>query len=913
LHVGYGFRPLRGGGLIEYVEDLISAQVARGHQVAYFCSGRYFGSGTKPRLKSWHRRGVRIYEVVNSAVLHGGDRGTLAPESDTSDPPTEGFFRDVLSAVQPDLVHIQELAGLPSSLIEIAKLAGFPVVMTLQDYYLLCPTLKLYDAARCLCLKKEVGDSCVECCRNAHHNRDVLVENTKAFQREQLKSILPGQVRAVLRWANRVIGSSARSRRPQAAIRPATVPVAARLNQGLAVPFQRRRNTNVAHLNQVDALLAQSHRVEEIYRHLGVDARRIRTMQLTLEHIEHIKPRDMRKLDYPVHFATMNGCISTQKGAHVILGALRILREKGFGDRFRLLVWGGLLEGIREELLSHPNVTYNGWYNVDHLNSLLEGVHVGIMPSTWEEAYGFVGVEFLAKGVPVIGNALGGIVDYTKPDVTGWLNQTNSAEGLAEIMSNLISNPGQIEILNRSILANYAHIIKPMAQHADELDLVYRVLSGARQATPVGGNSVVRRETNSVARSPGCDGPYLGVTKLRILSLSSVYPSPWEPMRGIFVRARLQSMAKDAQLKVMAPIARLDWAHGRTGLFAARKIPTRQWDGGMEVLHPVWVYPPGGTWLNSFALAIQLLRPIGRLHKEFPFEVIDAHFGFPEGIAAGLLAAAFRCPFTITLRGSETVHAEKPLVRFWMGWALRRAGRVIAVSRRLADWATSLGAKPDKVRTVPNGVDAEIFFPRGRLACRERHGLLPRDRVILAAGHLIQLKRQHSIVQAMKALEERGLTAILLLAGPDGSDAAYTRRLRELATNLGLEQRVRFLGQVSPATLAELMSAADLLCHPSCREGWPNVVHEAMACGAPVVATDVGAIPEMLPSPEYGIVITVDDQDALVSALELALQKQWNRAAISAWAQSRSWEKVAHEVIEEMAQMMMTGNTSPVG
>jgi teichuronic acid biosynthesis glycosyltransferase TuaC len=392
--------------------------------------------------------------------------------------------------------------------------------------------------------------------------------------------------------------------------------------------------------------------------------------------------------------------------------------------------------------------------------------------------------------------------------------------------------------------------------------------------------------------------------KLKILGLSSVYPNPKEPVRGVFVRARLQAMAEVADIKVIAPVALLDYANSETALFGSRGVPRKRWDGVIEVFHPRWVYPPGGLWLNAPCLAVQMLSPLLRLRKAFPFDLIDAHFGYPEGIAAWLLASACGCPFTVTLRGNETMHGEKPVVRRWLRWTLRRAALVITVSARLADFAAALGVRREKIAVVPNGVDASIFYPRDRAHYRRKHGISPSGKVILSAGYLIETKGHHHVVAALKALENRGIAAELLVAGTAGRGGRYEQEIKRLVSTLGLEQRVRFLGQVAPDALAEIMAAVDVLCLCSAREGWPNVVHEALACGTPVIATDVGGIRKLIASESYGHVIPINDQVALEDALYHTFQVTWDHASIAAWAQQRSWRTVAADVLAEFSRIV---------
>jgi teichuronic acid biosynthesis glycosyltransferase TuaC len=390
--------------------------------------------------------------------------------------------------------------------------------------------------------------------------------------------------------------------------------------------------------------------------------------------------------------------------------------------------------------------------------------------------------------------------------------------------------------------------------------------------------------------------------KLRILSLTTVYPTPQEPALGVFVRTRLQHMAVDADLKVMAPIPVFNYS--RRLLNLQRAVPVRRWDGAVEVICPRWIYPPGaGAW-NAPFLFFQVLAPIVWTRRRFPFQIIDAHFAHPEGVAAALVSLVLGRPFTITLRGSEQMHGHHWLRRQWMSWALQRAVRVIAVSERLRKFAISLGARPSRTVTIPNGIDTEVFHPQDRAACRAEYEVESDERVIVSAGHLIELKGHHRIVRALPGLVNAGMNVALLIAGGRGRAGDYETVLRRDVANLGLGNRVRFLGHLQPAALARLMSAADVFCLASSREGWPNVLHEALACGTPVVAADVGAVPEMIPSGALGIMVAPDDSRALETGLQKALAQPWDRAAIARWGQTRSWQQVAAEVLQEMGRAL---------
>jgi len=390
---------------------------------------------------------------------------------------------------------------------------------------------------------------------------------------------------------------------------------------------------------------------------------------------------------------------------------------------------------------------------------------------------------------------------------------------------------------------------------------------------------------------------------LRVLSLSCVYPNPSEPGLGLFVRSRLQHMAASADLRVIAPVAALDYAHLFSRTSKRSPIPNRRTDGPLEVFHPRWLYPPLGTLWNALCLFCRLAGPVRRLRREFPFQLIDAHFGFPEGVAAAFLARFLGSPFTVTLRGNEPMHARSRWRRSLMAWTLQRAACTITVSERLRQFAVSLGADPGRVHVIPNGIDAGVFFPRDRLECRRKHGIPPHGPVILSAGSLIERKGHHHLIGALRGLSSQGIQAHVMIAGGPGREGHYDLEIRRLLSDPALARRVRLLGWVPPQTMAELMSAADLLCLASTREGWPNVVAEALACGTPVVASDVGAVPDLISSPEHGFVVPPGDQPALERALARAVLKQWDRGLISQRAQARTWDQVAREVVNLMQQV----------
>jgi glycosyltransferase involved in cell wall biosynthesis len=386
---------------------------------------------------------------------------------------------------------------------------------------------------------------------------------------------------------------------------------------------------------------------------------------------------------------------------------------------------------------------------------------------------------------------------------------------------------------------------------------------------------------------------------LRILTLATVFPNSRNPEFGTFVRSRMRHVADLAEVKVIAPTPFLDYSHPRYDFFASRSLARRRQDGPLEVFQPRWWYPPLGTPLNVWCLYGRVRGLARRIRRTWPFDLIDAHFAYPDGVAAAHLAQTLDLPFMVTLRGNETMFGRNAGARRAMAWALGRAARVLSVSEDLRRFAISLGVDPARTRTVPNGIDPEQFCPRDRAVARARYGIDPEAPVILAVGSLVERKGHHRIVRALRQVRDRGIDARLVIAGGPGPEGRFEERIRETIAETGLQEQVRLLGHVSPRELPDLMSAADVFCLASDMEGWPNVVHEAQGCGAPVVATSVGGVPEMVSSEEYGFVVPPHDVDAMAAALGKALTRAWDRPAISAWGRSRSWRQVARDVVDE--------------
>ena len=379
--------------------------------------------------------------------------------------------------------------------------------------------------------------------------------------------------------------------------------------------------------------------------------------------------------------------------------------------------------------------------------------------------------------------------------------------------------------------------------------------------------------------------------RLRTLLFSTLYPSSVRPGHGIFVQTRLRELLASGALdcRVVAPVPWFPSAHARFGAYALHaRTPRRETLQGVEVLHPRYALAPKvGMTTAPLALALGALPALRALRAEgFDFDLIDAHYYYPDGVAAALLARWFGKPFVVTARGSDiNLIARYRAPRRMMQWAARRARGSIGVSRALVESMAQCGFEVEKLHVISNGVDLERFRPIPPAEARAGLGLTGRP-VLLSVGNLVALKGHDLTIAAFDGLLAEHPDAQLVLVGV----GAERSRLEGQVQALGLGARVRFAGAVPNDELRLWYSAADVSVLASSREGWPNVLLESMACGTPVVATRRGGSAEIVTGNAAGRLVEVRDAAHLGAAIETLLHALPERAGVRAHASGFGWQ-----------------------
>ncbi|HXX84098.1 MAG TPA: glycosyltransferase [Casimicrobiaceae bacterium] len=259
---------------------------------------------------------------------------------------------------------------------------------------------------------------------------------------------------------------------------------------------------------------------------------------------------------------------------------------------------------------------------------------------------------------------------------------------------------------------------------------------------------------------------------------------------------------------------------------------------------------------------------------------------------------------SVTLRGTEVPLARDPRRRARMIKAMEGATRTFAVSESLKRHAANLGVDTGKIRVVGNGVDTARFHRVDKPEARSKLGLPMDGPVLVSVGALVERKGFHRVIECLPNLRRRYPTLRYLVVGGPGPEGDWGARLHGLVIDLGLQECVSFLGTLPPEELKVPLSAADVFVLATRNEGWANVFLEAMACGLPVVTTDVGGNAEVVANPRLGILVAFGKADKLTQAIEEALTRDWDRDAIVAHAQANNWDRRIKLLTEQFTEIV---------
>jgi glycosyltransferase involved in cell wall biosynthesis len=388
---------------------------------------------------------------------------------------------------------------------------------------------------------------------------------------------------------------------------------------------------------------------------------------------------------------------------------------------------------------------------------------------------------------------------------------------------------------------------------------------------------------------------------VRLLTLTTLFPNSRQPRRGIFIANRLARLRTTGRVdcRVIAAIPSFPGAYRETA-----GVPESEQIHGLPVRHPRYLHVPGvGMRIQPDALARALLENL-RSHGDDAsrFDVVDAHYFYPDGVAAARVAAELGLPLVISARGSDiNLISETPFALRRMRDAADGAQALIAVSAALASRMASLGMPRERIHVLRNGVDSNLFVPVPQAEARARLGLREGARYVLGVGNLVAEKGFDLLVRAVAMLPDTRL--LLVGEGP------LRATLRALAQSVA-PGRIEFRGNMPQPELRVAYSAANVLGLPSLREGWPNVVLEAIACGLPVVAANVGGVSEILAHDAPGALVESREPQAWSRALATLIEASHRRENVRRYALRFGWDDVVAAQCALYERVAQTNHTA---
>lgn len=396
---------------------------------------------------------------------------------------------------------------------------------------------------------------------------------------------------------------------------------------------------------------------------------------------------------------------------------------------------------------------------------------------------------------------------------------------------------------------------------------------------------------------------------MRILALSYLYPNSIFPEYGIFVHNRLKAVAKYHEVIVINPISWFPFSHIFKRYRRFNNIPSQEFFDGIEVFHPrFFSVPRYFKFLDAFFYKISVIPIVENICEKSNFDIIDLHWTYPDLPTGYALKKRFKNKMIVTLRGKEAFYSTQGYIREKLiRNYLVKADAIVALSKELLEMATNKGYSGKHRKVILNGVDTSSFQYIDKIKSRKFLGLPLDKNIILTVGSLIFRKGFDRIIKALKEIIQTNPNAQLIIIGTEGPEGDWKKSLVQLINELILNKHVVFMGRIPNNELIYWYNASDLFCLASRGEGAPNVLIEALACGCPSVATDVGAAKEIITGDDMGIIVP-NSLDGIRYGLKKGILQRWNREKIAQSMNNFNWDWCAKKVISLYEDLLQKAN-----
>jgi glycosyltransferase involved in cell wall biosynthesis len=383
----------------------------------------------------------------------------------------------------------------------------------------------------------------------------------------------------------------------------------------------------------------------------------------------------------------------------------------------------------------------------------------------------------------------------------------------------------------------------------------------------------------------------MSANPFRLLSVCTNFPTLNCPTLGLFVKRRLDAIAKHISVRVLNPKPYFP-------LVRPKRMDEKLPGGDCSVdIQPMFYIPKVANHWNGFWLERCVSKWLSNMPaQDLRNSVLDAHFGYPEGVGCYRAARKHQLPLFITVRGLETELMAVPSIKRQMMEAYHYATGIIAVSEFLKEMLVANGVPSEKVTVIGNGVDSVVYSPGDKELSRRLIGIEPETRLIVAVGNVQRRKGYDVLIDALKAFRETKNLVCSIIGGVN--ELETLEQLKARVNEIGSQNQVRFLGQQTPDVVAEWLRAADVFVLPTRREGCCNAVLEALSSGTPVISTPAGDNTKFVEDYRNGFIVPFEDSASLASAITKSLDLAWDSKLISDSVREHTWDGAAGKVIE---------------
>lgn len=391
---------------------------------------------------------------------------------------------------------------------------------------------------------------------------------------------------------------------------------------------------------------------------------------------------------------------------------------------------------------------------------------------------------------------------------------------------------------------------------------------------------------------------------MKILMVTRLFPSKVFPAFGTFCLERAKALAVEHDVRVIVPTPYFPaWLPGKAEWKKwARVENSGKVENDIPVVYPRFLSIPGtATWFQGVAMAKCVRQALNISFPDWRPDIVDGHFAFPDGYAAVRLAQSIGTTSVITCHGSDLrQYPDIPIAGAMTRWTMRNADRVISVSTDLMRRSIELGCPKERTVFLNNGVDPSKFTVQDKSECRKKLKLPTERKIGVCVGSLIDVKDQSLLLQSLVDIRNGGHELPMLVLVGDGPNR---QRLIDESIRLGLTNDVIFAGQKIHQEVADWMGAADWLLLSSRSEGWATVYFEAMACGRPVITSNVSSALDAISNADYGMVVEPRDSASFAKAIIHAMSKKYDSSEIRRYAESHTWEEWARKFCELFKQI----------